>query len=224
MCGRFTLRTPASAVAEQFGLAEILPLEPRFNIAPTQTVAVVRQSRESRGARELVWMRWGLIPGWADDPAIGNRMINARAETAAQKPAFRQAFRRRRCLLVADGFYEWQRVGKRKQPYYLRMRDERPFGMAGLWETWRSPEDETIRSCTILTTEANSLVVAVHDRMPVIIDAADYDRWLDPAIEDPDELTPLLYPYSSNAMVAYPVGDRVNKPGNDGPGCVEGKE
>jgi putative SOS response-associated peptidase YedK len=221
MCGRFTLRTPASAVAEQFALAEIPPLQPRFNVAPTQAVAVVRQKSTSPADRELVWMRWGLIPSWAADPAIGNRMINARAETADQKPAFRQALRRRRCLLAADGFYEWQRVGKQKQPYRLTMRDQRPFGLAGLWETWKSPDNETIVSCTILTTEANALVAPMHDRMPVIIGPEDYDRWLDPARQDPDELKPLLRPYPSEAMVAYPVSPQVNKVENDGPECIE---
>ena len=224
MCGRFTLRVPASAVAEQFGLGEIPPLAPRFNVAPTQTVAVVRRPPDSARQRELVWMRWGLIPSWANDPAIANRMINARAETAAQKPAFRQAFRRRRCLVVADGFYEWQPVGKRKQPYYFRMRDQRPFGLAGLWEVWKSPEDETIESCTILTTEASPLVAPMHDRMPAIIAPEDYDRWLDAAIEDPEAIGPLVHPYPSDAMVAYPVSARVNKPDNEGPGCVEAIE
>lgn len=221
MCGRFTLRTPASVIAEHFDLLEVLPFAARFNIAPSQPVAVVRvRPEDSRPARELTWMRWGLIPSWADDPTIGNRLINARSETVAQKPAFRAALHRRRCLVAADGFYEWRRVGARKQPYFFRMHDDRPFAFAGLWETWERPDHAAIESCTLLTTEANQLVREVHDRMPVILAPEDYARWLDPATDSSVELTPLLRPYPSEAMTAYPVGARVNSPTTDDPACI----
>jgi putative SOS response-associated peptidase YedK len=222
MCGRFTLRAPASVVAEQFSLWEVPPLEPRFNIAPTQPVAVVRLAQDQAGPRrELVMLRWGLIPSWAGDPAIGNRLINARAESAADKPAFRSAFRRRRCLVVADGFYEWQRAGKRRQPYFIRLADDRPFGIAGLWESWEGTGHAAIASCTLLTTEANDVVRPIHDRMPVILAPAAYGRWLDPAVAQPDRLTPLLTPYPGGEMTAYPVSTLVNSSAHDDPQCVE---
>jgi putative SOS response-associated peptidase YedK len=221
MCGRFTLRAPASVVAEQFALFDVAPFQPRFNVAPTQPVAVVRRMAVEEPQRELAWLRWGLIPSWAADPAIGGRMINARAETAAQKPAFRTALRRRRCLVVADGFYEWQKAGPRKQPYFVRLRDDRPFGFAGLWESWEGPDHAAIESCTILTTEANELVRPIHDRMPVIVAPADYERWLDPGVQGAEAVRPLLRPYPSEAMTAYPVGPRVNSPAHDDPECVE---
>ncbi len=179
--------------------------------------------------RELVWLRWGLIPAWAKDPAIGNRLINARAESAAEKPAFRAAMRRRRCLVVADGFYEWQPAGgpktetvpRAKQPYLIRLHGDRPFGFAGLWEAWEASDHATLETCTILTTAANDLVRSIHDRMPVILPASGYAAWLDPAIEDPRQLAPLLMPYPSDEMEAQPVGDFVNSPAHDSPRCVE---
>jgi len=222
MCGRFTLRAPASVVAEQFALFEMPPFAPRFNIAPTQPVAVVRAVGERPPPeRELVWLRWGLIPGWAGDPAIGSRMINARAETAAEKPAYRAAMRRRRCLVVADGFYEWQRTGGRKQPYFIHMRDDRPFAFAGLWEAWEGPDHSAIESCTLLTTEPNELIEPIHNRMPVILAPDDYDRWLDPAVEQPEMVGPLLRPFGSDPMEAYPVSTHVNSPTRDDPKCIE---
>lgn len=248
MCGRFTLRAPASIIAEQFSLLEAPMLESRFNIAPSQPVPVVLMMplADSEGGqshfrghnpsaegqipaaakigtvpRQLAMLRWGLIPSWAKDPAIGYRMINARSETIADKPAFRAALRRRRCLVVADGFYEWQRVEKRRQPWFIRMHDDRPFGFAGLWEAWEGPDHSAIESCTILTTDANDLVRPIHDRMPVIIDPADYDRWLDPAITDPAPLLPLLRPYPSDRMTAYPVSTHVNSPTREDAQCVE---
>ena len=176
MCGRFVLHTPAPQLAEIFGVEQTPELHGRFNIAPTQPVAVVRVIREGAtpGSRELVNLRWGLIPPWADSPAIGNRMINARAESVAEKPAFRMAFRQRRCLVLADGFYEWRNSGGKKQPYYLGLKDGKPFAFAGLWESWTAPDGEVIESCTIITTEANAAVEQVHSRMPVILDAKDY--------------------------------------------------
>jgi putative SOS response-associated peptidase YedK len=204
-------------VAEQFALLEIPDLQPRFNIAPSQPVPVVRMSP----GRQLAFLRWGLVPAWADDPTIGNRLINARAETAAEKPAFRTAFRQRRCLVVADGFYEWRRDGRERQPYFFRMRDDRPLGFAGLWESRKGPDDSLIESCTILTTAANDLVRPIHDRMPVIIAAADYARWLDPATVRPEPLMELLRPYATEAMVAWPVSPWVNSPAHDDPRCIE---
>ena len=222
MCGRFTLRAPASVVAEQFAVFEAPPFGPRFNIAPSQPVAVVRLAPEQpQPKRELVRLRWGLIPRWAADPAIGNRMINARAETAAEKPAYRDAFRRRRCLVAADGFYEWQRSGRRKQPYFIGMRDDGPFGMAGIWESWQGPDQTKIESCTILTTEPNSLVEPIHNRMPVILAPQDYGSWLDPAGQDSQRLVELLRPYAGEAMTAHPVSSLVNSPANEDPRCIE---
>jgi len=231
MCGRFTLRAPASVVAEQFALFEVPPFAPRFNIAPSQPVPVVRLGKgdsplSPRGTvpfsgRELVWLRWGLIPSWAKDPAIGNRLINARAETVAEKPAFRATLRRRRCLVAADGFYEWQRTGKRKQPYFIRLRDDRPFAFAGLWESWEGPDSSQIESCTLLTTEPNELMRPIHDRMPVILPADGYQAWLDPAVEKPEQLLLLFRPYPAGEMTAEPVGTFVNSPANEGPECIE---
>lgn len=165
-------------------------------------------------------LRWGLIPSWADDPGIGARMINARSETVAEKPSFRRAFKDRRCLIPADGFYEWQRTNGGKQPYYFQTEDRRPFAFAGLWESW-SREGEEIHSCAILTTNANDLVGEIHPRMPVILPPEDYDLWLDPDARESDLLLPLLRPYPAGDMQAHPVSRKVNKPSNNDPGCVE---
>ncbi len=217
MCGRYTLSVPAGALAEEFGLTGPLPEVPsRYNIAPTQEVAAVL----ANGGRHLEMLRWGLIPPWADDPGIGSRMINARSETAAEKPSFRSAFKRRRCLIPADGFYEWQRTGNGKQPYYIHMKDGSSFAFAGLWESWGKGVEE-IRTCTILTTEANELVGEVHQRMPVIVAPENYEIWLDPDLHDANRLTPLPTPYPSEALEAYPVSRFVNSPSNDGERCVE---
>ena len=169
MCGRFVLMTPGRSLAKRFGLEEVPDLEPRYNIAPTQMVAMIRLDRDTL-QRRLVLVKWGLIPFWAKDSSIGNRLINARAESAAEKPAFRSAFKSRRCLVPADGYYEWKkRKGGQKQPYLARNADGSPFAFAGLWERWQAPEDEIIESCTILTTDANDLTQPIHDRMPVIL-------------------------------------------------------
>ena len=220
MCGRFTLGATAATLAAQFDLANVPTWTPRYNIAPTQEVLVVLQP-SPQANREARLHRWGLIPPWAKDPSIGNRMINARAETVATKPAFRRAFKERRCLLLADGLYEWQRQERRKQPFYIRLRDGRPFAFAGLWEHWEGCEGMAIQSCTILTTTSNEVVGRIHDRMPVILNPTDYDRWLDPSIQEPAVLKPLLRPYSADEMMAYPVSTRVNNPANDSPECVE---
>jgi len=209
-------------VAEQFALFELPPFEPRFNISPTQPVPVIRlDPAGTETERELVWLRWGLIPAWAKDPALGNRLINARAETAAEKPAYRAAWRRRRCLVAADGFFEWQRTGKQKQPHFIHMRDDRPFAFAGLWETWQAADRSRIESCTLLTTEPNELVRPIHNRMPVILDRNDYRKWLDPALQKSEQLAPLLRPYPGNELMAYPVSTLVNNPANDDPRCIE---
>jgi putative SOS response-associated peptidase YedK len=219
MCGRYTLRSPVETLAEEFGITGPLPeVQPRYNVAPTQEVAAVLTEEDDE--RHLEMLRWGLIPSWADDPAIGNRMINARSETAAQKPSFRSVFRKRRCLILADGFYEWQKTASGKQPYYIRMENGSPFAFAGLWESWGKYGEE-IRSCTILTTDANDLVGEIHHRMPVILPPEEYGLWLDPDMGEPEPLLDLLRPYPSDVMEAYPVSRRVNKPSNDEPGCVE---
>ncbi len=221
MCGRFTLRAPPSAIAEAFALFDVEPFTPRFNIAPTQPVAVVRAAPVDAGSpRQLAWLRWGLIPGWAEDPSVGNRMINARSETVADKPAFRAAVRRRRCLLAADGFFEWQRKGKQKQPFFVHFRDDRPFAFAGLWETWEGPDHSVIESCTLLTTEPNPLMQPIHNRMPVILPPEHYDPWLDPDLQKTDGLLPLLRPYPGDELEAYPVSTFVNSPTRDDPRCI----
>ncbi len=219
MCGRYTLTTPVGTLAEEFGITGPLPeVWPSYNVAPTQQVVTVLAED---GMRKLEMLRWGLIPPWADDPEIGSRMINARSETVAEKPSFRRAFKERRCLIPADGFYEWQRTDTGKQPYYVRKKDGRPFAFAGLWESWKNPEDSEIRSCTILTTDANELVGGIHHRMPVILPPEDYEVWLDSSIREADPLLPLLEPYPPGDMEAYPVSRFVNKPSNDEARCIE---
>ena len=215
MCGRFTLRSSGEAVAEAFGLPEVPDLWPRFNIAPGQPVAGVWQQPRVEG-REFALLLWGLIAAWADDPSIGNRLANARSETAATKPSFRRAFRSRRCLVVADGFYEWQKINGRKQPFFVGLRGDRPFGLAGLWERW-DKHGEPVESCTILTTDANELMRPIHERMPVIVQPEQYGLWLDPRSQDTEKLVELLRPYPSTGMLAYPVSTLVNNPKNDLP-------
>ena len=220
MCGRFSLTANLTAVAQRFGVprptAESAVWTPHYNIAPTKTVVVVGDD----GTCYLAQMRWGLIPSWAKDPAIGNRMINARAETLAVKPTFRVALHKRRCLVVADGFYEWQKQGRGKQPFYIALKSQEPFGFAGLWETWTARDGEAIRTCTIITTEANELLKPIHDRMPVILTREAEAVWLDPTTEDPARLLPFLKPYAVQDMVAYPVSPRVNNPSHDSPECT----
>jgi putative SOS response-associated peptidase YedK len=218
MCGRYTLATPVEKLAEEFGIdASSVDLPPNYNVAPTQGVAAVLAEN---GHRRLEILRWGLIPSWADDPQIGSRMINARAETAPEKPSFRRSFRERRCLIPADGFYEWKRTSGAKQPYYIHMKEGRPFAFAGLWESWKDDGGPEIRSCTILTTKPNALAGEIHDRMPVILPTGSYDVWLDPQA-DRDELYGLLAPYPEDEMEAYPVSRFVNSPQNNDPRCIE---
>jgi putative SOS response-associated peptidase YedK len=221
MCGRFTLTASAQQLQDVFGLEDIPEdLRPRYNIAPTQDAPVVRILVQEEG-RRLHLLRWGLVPSWAKDEAIGNRMINARAETVHHKPAYRAAYKRRRCLVLCSGFYEWQRRGKAKQPHLIRMRDGRPFAMAGLWERWTGPTGEVLESCTIITTEANELVSAIHQRMPVILHPEDFDSWLDPTRDRPQALADLLRPYPAEEMESFPVSKKVNNPRIDDPTCIE---
>lgn len=219
MCGRFTLITPGEELAEAFELPAAPTLAPRYNIAPTQPVAAVRL-HPGTGARELVYFHWGLIPSWAKDISIGSRMINARAETVAEKPAYRAAFKYRRCLIPASGFYEWQKQNGYKQPYYIHHTEGGPLAFAGLWEHWQSPDGSEIESCTILTTKPNELVQPVHNRMPVILDADDYDVWLRSDGTQQDELQHLLRPAPPEILSAYPINTFVNRPTNEGPECI----
>jgi putative SOS response-associated peptidase YedK len=219
MCGRFNLRTPARDLVEIFQLLREPELTPRYNIAPTQPVAAVRQVGKFR---ELSLLRWGLVPSWSKDPKAGPPLINARAETIATKPAFRSAFKRRRCLIPADGFYEWQKTeAKAKQPFHIRMKNEHPFAFAGLWEHWEGGDSSAIESCTIVTTTANDVLRSIHDRMPVILQEGDYDRWLDPKLEDVPTLERLLRPYPTDEMTAYPISTLVNSPRNESAECIE---
>ena len=214
MCGRFALIATGPAIAEQFGVAVTHEIAPRYNIAPTQPVAAVRL--DNGGARELTYFQWGLVPSWAKDVKIGSRMINARSETAADKPSFRAAFKRRRCLIPASGFYEWQKTNGAKQPQYIHPSGETLFGLAGLWEIWRDAEGSELQTCTILTTTPNELMEPIHNRMPVIIDPADYSMWLDPG-DTPQDALHLLRPYPSAAMTTTAITTAVNNPRNEGP-------
>ncbi len=192
-------------------------LTPRYNIAPTQPVAVVPND----GNQQLDYYVWGLVPFWAKDPGIGNRMINARAETVAEKPSFKHAFRKRRCLVLADGFYEWKRTSAGKTPMYIKLATGKPFAFAGLWENWNSPDGSQLLSCTIITTEPNELMQGIHSRMPVILSPDAYTSWLDPSERAPGELSGLLKPYNSAEMAAHPVSTVVNNPRNETPACIQ---
>jgi putative SOS response-associated peptidase YedK len=219
MCGRFALFAPGQDIGGQFGVEINIEIAPRYNIAPTQPVAAVRLDDHS-GERELTHFQWGLIPSWAKDPKIGSRMINARSETVAEKPSFRAAFKRRRCLIPASGFYEWQKLGDRKQPTFVQGSEDQLLGLAGLWEIWHDADGGVIESCTILTTQPNELIAPIHNRMPVIVAPEDYSMWLDPG-QQPEDGLHLLRPYDSELMKAYPVSTAVNNPRNDSPGCIE---
>jgi putative SOS response-associated peptidase YedK len=214
MCGRYTLSARRLHRLEERLHTTFADLTPRYNIAPSQEVPVIRKAEDGYA---LVMARWGLIPSWAKDPKTGYRMINARAETVAEKPAFRSAFRHRRCLIPADGMYEWRQTNGHKTPYYICMQDRQPFAFAGLWEHWQGGSDEAIESCSIIVTEANTLIQPIHDRMPVILSPEDYRLWLDPTITKAEPLQALLRPYPAEAMEAYPVSARVNSPKNDAP-------
>jgi putative SOS response-associated peptidase YedK len=214
MCGRYALTSPPEVIAQRFDLLWIPELEAHYNMAPSQMIPVVRDLGQGR---ELTLLKWGLIPSWARDSAIGVKLINARAETLADKPAFRSAYRHRHCLIPADAFYEWQPIGGRKQPHCIRMTDRAPFAMAGLWERWASPSGQPVETCTIITTAANTLVSALHHRMPVILAPGDYTAWLDAGNPNAQQL---LQPFPSERLTSYPVTLRVNNVKNDDAGCL----
>ena len=217
MCGRFTLTSNMDDLQGRFGFeARDLVFRPSYNIAPTQLVLAVTND----GQRRAELMRWGLVPFWAKDIKIGYRMINAVGETAATKPAFRAAFKKRRCLILADGFFEWRKDGKEKIPTYIFLKSREPFAFAGLWETWKSPAGETVTSCTILTTKPNEFMEPIHNRMPVILSGETEALWLDPMTEEPDLLQPLIQPAPAELMESRIVSSLVNSPKNNSPECV----
>ena len=223
MCGRYSITTPTEAMKRVFRFSGPLPnLPPRYNVVLTQRVPIVRAARGDRHDRELATVRWGLIPFWAKDATIGYKLINARAEGIDAKPSFREAFKRgRRCLIPADGFYEWQKKGTAKQPWRITLADGEPFAFAGLWERWeKAPDGVPVESCTIITTAAIALVSKLHDRMPVILPAEAYGPWLGEDSAAPPELLALLRSYPPDAMRAYPVSTVVNSPRNDTPECI----
>ena len=216
MCGRFTLYHSKEQLEARFQAETAVAFAPRYNIAPTQPVAVVLQHQK----RTLEAFKWGLVPFWAKDAKIGSRMINARAETIAEKPAYRAALKRRRCLIPASGYYEWKKEGKEKRPTYIHFDDGHLFSMAGLWEEWTSPDDELLHTCTIITTSANDFMAPIHHHMPVIFSPELEEAWLDSSMEDPEKLTALLQPYSGGGMVAHPVSRQVNAAAYDAPDCI----
>ena len=220
MCGRFTQTASPEVIAEQFKITNPPLFTPRYNIAPSQPIAAIRIDPDT-ATRTLVMLRWGLIPSWAKEPKIGNQCINAKAETVAEKPSFRSAFKKRRCLVIATGFYEWQVQGRAKQPIWIGLRSKRPFAFAGLWEQWKPPEGEPLETCTIITTEPNDLMAPIHNRMPVILSPASYDQWLDLSFQQIEPLKALLRPYPSEELTAYPVSTLVNNPRHDASQCLE---
>ena len=220
MCGRFILTSPGKDMQDQFGLLEEPELTPRYNIAPTQMVVVVRFDQKTT-VKQFEMLKWGLVPFWAKDASIGPRLINARCETIGQKPAYRAAFKSRRCLIPTNGFYEWMKEKEKKQPYLIRLADESLFAFAGLWEHWKGPDGSTIESCTVITTEANDLLRPIHDRMPVIISRKDYDSWLNPEMLCQETFQSLILPYPSHEMVFFPVNPKVNRATYDNPDCIE---
>lgn len=218
MCGRFTLTANPQVLRDVFSLGSAPDgLEPRYNVAPTQPVAVITNEDSSA----LTFHRWGLVPSWAKDISMGNKLINARAETAYEKPAFRAAFKRRRCLIPADGFFEWQQVDGSKRPHFIQMQGRDVFAFAGLWEVWHSPEGDELRTCTILTTDANPLISKLHTRMPVILRHEDFAEWLSPEEQSADVLMPLMKQYDQNKMTFYEVTRLVNKATYDTPETIQ---
>ena len=220
MCGRFTLSVDPAQLRQHFeGISFPEQYAARYNIAPSQPIlAVPNDGRDSAG-----FFLWGLIPSWARDASMGSRMINARGETLAEKPAYRGAYKYKRCLIPADGFYEWQaRAGTRARSlYFIHLKDGAPFAFAGLWDEWQAPDGSSLRTCTIITTAPNPLVAPIHDRMPVLLQPADYDEWLDPAPRAPASLQRLIAPFAPEPMEAYPVSALVNSPSNEGAECVQ---
>jgi len=218
MCGRYSLSAPGDIIAEIFELVHAPDLRPRWNIAPTQQAAVIRQGDDGR---RLDLLKWGLVPFWAKDAAIGNRMINARSETVAEKASFKHALKRRRCIVPADGFYEWQKTPEGKVPTRIQRRDGRPLGFAGLWEVWKRGPGEPLETFTILTTAPNHVLRPIHDRMPVILPPEAISLWLDPGEMRVERLEPLFEAGSGEDLETYPVSRRVNSPANDDAACVE---
>jgi putative SOS response-associated peptidase YedK len=214
MCGRFVLKATPAELITRFGLDECVDLKPRYNIPPGTEIAAIRQSPE--GKRVLHQLKWGLVPHWAKDPGIGNKLNNARGESVMDKPSFREAFKRRRCLIPADGFYEWKAEGKLKQPYYISLPE--PFAMAGLWESWKSPDGSILRTCCVITTGPNAVMEPIHDRMPVIIAPENWGRWLSAPVE---AVTELVRPYPADSMLASPVSRRVSKTVEDDAKLIE---
>lgn len=217
MCGRFSLAATSDEIAQHFELETVPDLSPHYNIAPSQTVATVVVLKD-KSHRQFQQMRWGLIPSWAKDSKIGNRLINARVETVTEKPSFRNSIRRKRCLIMADGYYEWQKQPGGKQPYYFQLRGQ-PFAFAGLWDTWKTSDGEIV-SCTLLTTDASEQVSPVHHRMPIIVPPRTYSQWLDPTLTNPDEVLPLLESDIYQGLTSHPVSFKVNSPINDSPECI----
>jgi len=218
MCGRFVIHSLPERLAEMFEVEDFPSFAPRYNLAPSQLAPIIRAGADDR--REALLLDWGLVPGWADDPAIGQRMINARSETAAVKPSFREALRSRRCLVPANGFYEWLRVDEQRQPCYVQASDNEPFAMAGLWETWRGDEQE-LQTFTVLTTNAGDDLVDLHHRAPVILAAQNWQQWLERRPLTDDQLRELCGALPPGSLHYHPVSPRVNKPANDDPGCLE---
>jgi len=218
MCGRFTRKENFQNLAALLGLPIPPPLAPRYNIAPSQLVACVRTNPETT-EREFVELKWGLVPSWAKDPNVGHKLINARGETVAEKPSFRNAFKRQRCLVLADGFYEWKRDGKTTQPYYIHFKDHRLFAFAGLWERWEKQEP-AIESCSLITIGPNAVMEPIHHRMPVILPTTQYDEWLNTSLHETERLNRLLRPFPPEEMEAYPVSLMVNNPRHDQPECM----
>lgn len=218
MCGRFSLKSTMRAIEDEFSIERSdIDFQPRYNIAPTQNIAAIIQDE----TRKLTTLRWGLIPSWAKDPTIGNRMINARSETLLEKPSFKAAFKKRRCLIIADGFFEWKKSRQEKIPMYIYLKDENLFTFAGIWETWRSGDGKAIHSCAIITTSPNEFMSSIHNRMPVILSKNNRDSWLDTSNQTEKHLIDLLKPYPSEAMAAHQVSKIVNSPLNDIPACIK---
>lgn len=220
MCGRIILSSAPHVLAEKFFLDMVPDLQPRYNIAPTTDIAAVVPNPDTTG-RLIRMFRWGLVPPWSPGPEIGVKMINARSETVLEKPSFREAFTRRRCLIPVDGFYEWQKRDKLRQPYLFRKKDQSVFALAGLWEQWEYPGGRQLDTCSILTTSANGTMRPIHHRMPVILPEKDWKIWLDLTPENADTLTKLLKPCANDILLAHPVSPRVNKPAFDSPACLE---
>ncbi len=218
MCGRFVRAVSIEDIADEFGVDKpSFALSPSYNIAPSQEVVIVMNA----GKKSMALCKWGLIPSWAKDPKIGYRMINARSETVAEKPSFRSSFKKHRVIIPASGFYEWKKQGTSKVPFYISLKSGKPLGFAGLLSEWTSPEKKKICTCTIITTSANDLLMNIHDRMPVIIQKKDEDRWLDPSEQDAEKLLPVLKAFPSDKMDLYQVSPMVNSPAHNTPECIK---